>query len=125
LISDLSAYFTDIAVGIFISLFFIYDENGEELPNCLSSYLKLPQEIREYAFIVGKLALHENCSELIKAHPQIGHIIEKEGGGSYGMWHLFLHRFEDDDIKKEHLEELFRIVPRLLEDIKNVKLSLQ
>lgn len=125
LVSDLSAYFTDIAVGIFIRLFFINDENGEELPNNVSNYLKLPEEIREYAFIVGKLALHENCPELIKGHPKIGHIIEKEGGGSYGMWHRFLHNFEDDDYREQCLKELFSIVPKLLEDIRNIKLSLQ
>lgn len=126
LISDFSAYFTNVAVNVFISLFFIYDKDGEELPNNLSNYLKLPKEIREYAFIVGKLALHENCSELIKGHPKLGHIIEKEAGGSYGMWHLFLHEFSyDEQERKEELEELFSIIPRLLQDINEIKLSLQ
>lgn len=121
LISYFSGYFTNKALRIFIGLFYIYDEDGKELPNDLQNYLKLPHEIREYATIVGKLALYENYRELIESHPQIGHIIEKEAGGSSGIWHRFLHNFEDDTAGKEKIEELFSLIPKLLNDLENIR----
>lgn len=125
IIPELSAYFIDKAIEILISLFFINGEDGEGLPNNLSNYLRLPVEIREYAVIIGKLALHENCPQLIKSHPQIGHIIEKEAGGSYGLWHHFLQKIDNEDERSDDLKKLFEIVPTLLNDIFQIKIGLQ
>lgn len=124
LVSDFSAYFTNIAIGIFINLFFIQNNEGDPVDNNLSNFLSLPDEIRDYSFIVGKLALHENCSELIKSHPKIGHIIEKEAGGSYGMWHLFLHEFHDDEYREKQLKEFFEIISSLVIKLEKIKKTL-
>lgn len=47
LLAVLVSYFTDKAMGTFISLLFIQDEKEEYLENNLSNYFKLPNEVKE------------------------------------------------------------------------------
>ncbi|MBM7613848.1 hypothetical protein [Alkaliphilus hydrothermalis] len=117
----LISYFTNRAIGIFISLLYVIDENSEEMQNNLLNYFKIPDDVKEYAFIVGRLALYENCAELIRGNAQIGHIIEKEVGGSYGMWHYFLHEIIEDEYIEKSLKDFFALVPKLAYQLEEMK----
>lgn len=123
LLGRLVAYYSNNFINMFIDLLYIKDEDGELLQNNLLNYYKIPNNVKEYAFIVSKHALYENATELILADTRLAHIIEKEAGGSYGMWHQFIHHLEGDYQKhiKDDLNRFFVIIPQIILKLEDIK----
>lgn len=123
----LISYFTDNAMEILIQLLNpVNDENGSaSWSNNLHDYFNMPSEIKEYSYIIGKYALYKNCKDLITGDPRFGHMIEKEGGGSYGRWHLFIHEFHGEEYRKKDLREFFELISKLVSELEKYKQQFQ
>lgn len=69
--------------------------------------------------------MYENAKELIQGDPKFAHMIEKEGGGSSGMWHEYIHYIHDSDYMENNLKEFFIIIPELVKKFEEIKANNQ
>lgn len=125
---ELLSYFTNESISIFIALLELNDDKGGRLKNSVQSFQEIPEEIREYAYSIGRYALYENFIDHVKGDSRFGHMLLKEGGGSYGMWIPMLIKFESDEIEdhyKEFYDEYFKVIPRLVKKLEYIRLSYQ
>lgn len=119
LTASLKGFYTNMAVDILLALFEPKDDKNSAINNNASGYLQLSPEMHELKERIAKLALYKNCTELLVGDPKLAYIIERESGGSYGLWPYRLHKM-DENVEKD-LQEYFELEAKLIDQLEKYK----
>lgn len=72
-----------------------------------------PELYYDWVGRISHYALFENITELCENDPSLSYPLYVEGGGSYGMWALPSHFYEDRDVQE--IQDYLRLVEQLLD----------
>ena len=72
-----------------------------------------PELYYDWVGRISHYALFENFTELCENDPSLSYPLYVEGGGSYGMWALPSHFYQDRDVQE--IQDYLRLVEQLLD----------
>lgn len=72
-----------------------------------------PELYYDWVGRISHYALFENITELCENDPNLSYPLYVEGGGSYGMWALPSHFYDDRDVQE--IQDYLRLVEQLLD----------
>ena len=78
------------------------------------SYPFPPEAIAEATWRIAKHTLYADAVQRIENDPYFAPVLDKEGGGSYGMWPLYVHNFYNE---KPELSAAFTEYKVLVENV--------
>ena len=104
---NLRIRFTANARRVVHSLLYDLEDRTEPL------VYEYPQVYYDWVGRISHYALFENFTELCENDPSLSFPLYVEGGGSYGMWALPSHFYDDRDVQE--LQDYLRLVEQLLD----------
>ncbi|MDD4495303.1 MAG: hypothetical protein PHV32_13355, partial [Eubacteriales bacterium] len=97
-----------------------------EAEDGLPDYLDIPADVIGMIELIAHYSLYRNCTQLFLDDPVLYPIIEKELGGSGGLWPYFWHTEFLDDVPevKEGLADYFELEENLIKQLETYKIEI-